>query len=417
MDEFNFAPPAPAVVGEPAILTRHIVLQNYVVALRHFRNIAEKSFRVRPLYFDNYLLWQYFQQRSTMEVDDDLNIPNYSNLSSLAFLKLEVLSQILDRRRQILYWIFYLMLVSLCVFAYRHRNDTSSDVLSSSGHDVHSFIYPSMRMWRRITLPLIQRFPRLTELYDESCLMQNPFFQGVDALSCDPCSTVQSVLDLTSKIERSTEAYNDNQQENSSRDDSDREMPNEYVPFVFKINQNPIQLQDFYNLYISNHATFRRDAYRVQSTNREVTNLEELFNNYNHTQSKEKSTQIIEAHNLWRCNRMLPARLLRKLFASPTLHLPRTGIALERYMTIDTTQAPTYTLPDTQCANVFVQQALGTRYIFLRPTSECRHRCRTLSIRLPQSFVLSYNWLYWKPISTPDPVADSFSITLIGSYC
>ena len=78
MDEFNFAQPAPAV-AEPAILTRNIVLQKYVIALRHFRNIAEKSFRVRPLYFDNYLLWQYFQQRSTMEVDDDLNIRNYSN--------------------------------------------------------------------------------------------------------------------------------------------------------------------------------------------------------------------------------------------------------------------------------------------------------------------------------------------------
>lgn len=178
----------------------------------------------------------------------------------------------------------------------------------------------------------------------------------------------------------------------------------------------------------------------MQSTNLGVTNLEELFSEFNHSQQNEESIQPLEAHNLWRCNRMLPARLLRKIFASPTLRSSRMGIALERYMAIDTAQAPAYTLPDTECANAYVQQALGTRYIFLRPTSECRHRCRTLSIRLPQSFVrkcrfsnhtnqkialtiyqlffiVSYNWLYWKPISAPDPVADTFSITLIGSYC
>ncbi|XP_004525859.1 uncharacterized protein LOC101448451 [Ceratitis capitata] len=417
MDEYNSAPPIAAANGDPAMQTRQVVLQKYIIALRHFRCIAEKSFHVRPLYFDNYLLWQYFQQRSTIEVENELNIRNYSTPSSLAFLKLEVLSQILDRRRQILYWLFYLILVSLCVFAYKHRCDSlSSDTTSSSstGHGVHSFVYPSMRIWRRITLPLIQRFPRLTELYDESCLMQNPFFQGVDALSCDPCSNVQSVLDLTTQEASPAEGFNISQQDKSSKTN---EMPNEFVPFVFKIKQNPIHLEDIYDLYASNHDIFRRDAYRVQSTVRDVTNIEELFSKFSYSRLKGNTPHTIEAHNMWRCNRMLPARLLRKLFVSPTMRLPRASLALERYVAIDTAQAPAYTLPDTQCANVFVQQALGTRYIFLRPTSECRHRCRTLSLRLPQSFVLSYNWLYWKPISAPDPIADSFSITLIGSYC
>ncbi|XP_053949985.1 uncharacterized protein LOC128858073 [Anastrepha ludens] len=413
MDEFNFAN------GVPAVLTRHIVLQKYVNALRHFRNLSENSFQIRPFYFDNYVLWQYFQQQSSLETDRDLDIRNYSTPSSLAFLKLELLSQILDRRRQILYWLFYLMLLSLCVFAYRHRNDslyTEASLSAPGEQSVHSFVYPSMRMWRRITLPLLQRFPRLTELYDESCLMQNPFFQGVNALNCDPCSNVESVLDLTAETAIHYEDSNKSQNERSKKD-STADMSNEFVPFVFKIKQEPIQLEDFYNVYVNNHEIFLRDAYRVQSTNRDVTNLEELFTKFNHSQRKEEPMHNLETHNMWRCNRMLPARLLRKLFASPTLRLTRTGIALERYMAIDTAQAPAYTLPDTECANVYVQQALGTRYIFLRPTSECRHHCRTLSLRLPQSFVLSYNWQYWKPISAPDPIHDSYSITLIGSYC
>lgn len=146
----------------------------------------------------------------------------------------------------------------------------------------------------------------------------------------------------------------------------------------FQINQDAIALEDFHYIYASNHEIFQRDAYRVQSTNRDVTNLEDMFSQFNQTVKTQ-------AHNLWRCNRMMPARLLRQLIARPT-SLP-SSFALERFMTIDTPQAPSYTLPDTECPHVYIQQALGTRFIILRPTSECRHRCRTLSIRLPQSFV------------------------------
>lgn len=136
-------------------------------------------------------------------------------------------------------------------------------------------------------------------------------------------------------------------------------------------------------MYLNNQDIFERDAYRVHSTNRDVTNLEELFNQFNQTVQ-------METHNLWRCNRMLPARLLRKLIARPST-LP-SSLALERYMAIDTSQAQSYTLPETECPYVYIQQVLGTRFIILRPTGECRHRCRTLSLRLPQSFVCKFSY-------------------------
>lgn len=140
-------------------------------------------------------------------------------------------------------------------------------------------------------------------------------------------------------------------------------------------------MHDFYEIYARNHEIFQRDAFRVQSTNSDVTNLEQLFNHFNQTVKMEN-------HNLWRCNRILPARLLRQLIGRPSV-LP-SSVALERFMTIDTPQAPSYTLPDTECPHVYIQQAMGTRFIILRPTSECRQRCRTLSMRLPQSFVCKY---------------------------
>lgn len=53
-----------------------------------------------------------------------------------------------------------------------------------------------MRLWRKLTLPIIRQFPILTELYDETCLIPNPFFR-VANLDCSPCADVINVVDLT----------------------------------------------------------------------------------------------------------------------------------------------------------------------------------------------------------------------------
>ncbi|XP_017013054.2 uncharacterized protein [Drosophila takahashii] len=363
-------------------LSRQQVLQRYSGAVHQLRRMADRHYAVRSLSFDNYVLFQYFRQRNWQTGVT----PPAPFL--MAYLKLEVLHHLLDRRRQILCWLFYLTLVSLCVAAYRYETTTTTTSSTGGGHQ--AMVYPGMRMWRRMTMPLIQRFPQLTELYDESCLMGNPFYQLED-LSCGPCAEVESVW--------------------LEGEDLEQHRP-EGSPIAFRSNQlEAIDLSHFYAIYASNHQIFQRDAYRVHSTNQDVHNLEDLFGQFNSSSSWTK-----QAHSLWRCNRMLPARLLRPIFARPT-RLPSMGVALERYVAIDTAQAPAYTLPETECPNVYVHQAVGTRFIILRPTSECRHRCRTLSLRLTQSFVLSYNWLYWKPISAPDPISESLSISLIGSYC
>ncbi|KAH8416728.1 hypothetical protein KR222_000278 [Zaprionus bogoriensis] len=409
-------------------LSRQQLLQRYTSAVRQLRCLAEANYGVRPLSFDNYVIFQYFQQRSTM--------PLYNAAAAtplMAYLKLEVLHQLLDRRRKILCWLFYLTLMSLCVAAYRYETTNGA----SNARMVQSLVYPGMRMWRRMTMPLIQRFPRLTELYDESCLMGNPFFQ-VEDLSCGPCADVESVwLESDECAQLYADALPTNSSSSSLQDAGSLarykqlallqhcSKPTDHTPYTFASNQHGFDLSDFHRIYANNLKIFQRDAYRVHSTNQGVHNLEDLFGQFNSSSSSSGAADdavgasaawTSHAHNLWRCNRMLPARLLRPIFARP-MRLPSMGVALERYVAIDTAQAPAYTLPETECPNVYVQQAVGTRFIILRPTSECRQRCRTLSIRLTQSFVLNYNWLYWKPISAPDPISESMSISLIGSYC
>lgn len=350
-------------------LSRNEVIAKYLLNLRQLKRLAEQNCQISGRQFDNFLFTQYFDRSNNY-------VSNIYTVNGL--LKAEIVKQIMDRKRKILFWVFYLIIA--CLFI-SYKNEASTIFL----RNIQTFIYPGMKIWRKMTLPVINKFPGLTELYDESCLMMNPFFQ-VDDLNCEPCAGVVNVLDLT-HIQHTTE----------------------FVPFVFKIKQDPVYISDLYELYKTHKDTFRRDAYRVKSTNRDVTNMDELFHDFNRTHQ-------IESHNLWRCNRMPPARILRQLFARPA-RLPETGIALERYLSIDTSEATTYAIPDAECSNMYIQQALGTRTIILRPTVECRHKCRTISIRLPQSFVLSYNWWYWKPISAPDQITKSTSISLIGSYC
>ncbi|XP_064554986.1 uncharacterized protein LOC135439984 [Drosophila montana] len=410
-------------------LSRQQLLQRYTNAVRQLRRVADVNYGVRPLSFDNYVIFQYFQQRSPTP------LYNASSTPLMAYLKLEVLHHLLDRRRKILCWLFYLTLMSLCVVAYRYETTNGAN----NGRMVQSLVYPGMRMWRRMTMPLIQRFPRLTELYDESCLMGNPFFQ-VEDLSCGPCADVENVwlesdecaqlyVDAGHNVTTLSQQQRQQQQEPATLAGYKQlallqhcRKPTEHMPYTFRSNQHGFDLADFYKIYANNLKIFQRDAYRVHSTNQGVHNLEDLFGQFNSSSAAvddvlgASTTWSTHAHNLWRCNRMLPARLLRPIFARP-LRLPSMGVALERYVAIDTAQAPAYTLPETECPNVYVHQAVGTRFIILRPTSECRQRCRTLSMRLTQSFVLTYNWLYWKPISAPDPISESMSISLIGSYC
>lgn len=140
----------------------------------------------------------------------------------------------------------------------------------------------------------------------------------------------------------------------------------------------------FYNLYKENENIFKQDAYKIQSTNKNIKNLDDLFESF------INKTNVDKSHNILRCNRMIPARLLRKLFPRLDKH-PATGINLERYLSIDSPKADPYPIPDAECSHMFIIQGHGTRQILLRPTQECRHICRTLSVRLTANYACKYH--------------------------
>lgn len=135
------------------------------------------------------------------------------------------------------------------------------------------------------------------------------------------------------------------------------------------------------DMYSRGKTVFDRDARVIRTTNKHLTFdaiLDDLLN-----VSRPADGQS-ESHTLWQCNRLGGNLILRQTIGQPS-QLP--GLSIERYLAVDTPAAVAYSIPSTDCSSIFVRQLCGSRTIVLRPTIECRHRCRTLSVHLPESYV------------------------------
>ncbi|XP_045480567.1 uncharacterized protein LOC123685043 [Harmonia axyridis] len=283
----------------------------------------------------------------------------------------------------------FIFIFILAIFIYillNFHQPTSSLVL----RNVQGFIYPGLKILRHLSVPVIQRFPFLTGFYDESCLVENPFFY-VQEMECWPCLNVYSLIEITGKQNQSIYMSG--------------------IPHITKTSHQPVPYEVLKNLYEQNKYLFYEESSSISSTSDKINNLKELFDEYS---DKLNSSDI---HVSWRINRMSFARILRSLFPRPESMPERSGQSVERFIMIDGAKAPPYTLPGTECSYISVRQAIGQRIIVLKPSLECSQECRTVSIVLNSSIILWYNWWYWRPISLPMGNATDLSISYITSYC
>ncbi|KAK9870794.1 hypothetical protein WA026_009754 [Henosepilachna vigintioctopunctata] len=283
----------------------------------------------------------------------------------------------------------FLLIFTLAIFIYILLNvhqPTASLVL----RNVQGLIYPGLKILRFLSVPIIKRYPSLTELYDESCLLENPYFYVHD-MECWPCQNVYSVFELKGPVNQS--------------------MYLSGIPYVTKTSHQVVPYTELRNLYELNEDILNKESSTIKSTTYKIENLKELFSQ----NPDELSSSNI--HFSWRINKMSPARIIRKLFPRPEIFPERTGQSVERYIIVDGTKASPYSLPNTECGFISVRQAYGQRTIFLKPSQECSGECRTLSVVLQPSTILLYNWWYWRPISLPTENSSDISILYISSYC
>ncbi|XP_077286578.1 uncharacterized protein LOC143911543 isoform X2 [Arctopsyche grandis] len=246
---------------------------------------------------------------------------------------------------------------------------------------IQEFIYPGLRLLRILSIPIISTFPSLTELYDETCLIQNPFFR-VNDMDCWPCNDVKEI----SEIARIDEHF----------------QPETSAPFIYKTDQKVITVEALQKLYTDNKKIFDNDAPKLIVNNKDAIVANDFFMKYNINERDSYK---------W----MHPALAVRNLFPRPAI-VPRLGQSTERYLMIDNPNSPSYQLPEPECNYVFVVQSSGERLVELQPAKECLNNCQAVSVTLSESYMLWYNWWYWRPVSHSTD-GNSTAISYIGSYC
>ncbi|XP_068627692.1 uncharacterized protein [Battus philenor] len=248
--------------------------------------------------------------------------------------------------------------------------------------NLQEFIYPGLRLVRKISIPLVSLFPALTDLYQEPCLIQNPFFTIID-MDCWPCSIVNNIGQI-----------NDPQpvhQQNSA-------------PFIYKTDQEKINMENLRNLYIKNKNLLEKETTKI------------LMNSKFNLAPFQVFEDVHNNNNLyiWKINNINIARMLRQIIPRAKV-VPKFGQSTERYIIIDSSQNK-FTVPDTECNFAFILALSGTRTITLNPAEECKHQCKSLNVELNESYLLWYNWWYWRPVVQDSNGNETF-IAHVGSYC
>ncbi|XP_044747837.1 uncharacterized protein LOC123309057 [Coccinella septempunctata] len=289
------------------------------------------------------------------------------------------------RRILNLYVLLFILAISIYILLNVHQ-PTSSLVL----RNVQGFIYPGLKFLRILSVPIIKKLPLLTGLYDESCLIENPYFY-VHEMECWPCYNVYSFIEITGTQNQSTYSSG--------------------IPHITKTSHKPVHFDDLKDIYDQNKYYFHKESGSIRSSSNSVTNLEELFS------QNVEALSSSDIHVSWRINRMLPARIMRSVFPKPESLSERSGQSVERFIFIDGAKAHPYMLPGMECSYISVRQAIGQRTIVLKPSAECSKKCRTVSLVLNSSVILWYNWWYWRPVSLPIVNATDLAISYISSYC
>ncbi|CAB3228578.1 unnamed protein product [Arctia plantaginis] len=249
--------------------------------------------------------------------------------------------------------------------------------------NIQEYIYPGLKLLRRMSIPFISLFPSLTDLYHETCLIQNPFFTVAD-MDCWPCSAITNVMEVT-------DPKPVNQQHTA--------------PFIYKTEQNTINMDSLKQLYVKNRDIFDKESPKILVNNKYYQTPDDLF---------EQRLSDDKNFYIWKFNNIKVAHLLRQVIPRPKV-VPKFGQSTERFMVVDQSQS-LFRVPDTECSFSFLLALSGSRDIHLIPAEECKHQCKSLKVQLKETYLLWYNWWYWRPAVQPSMGNETF-IAHIGSYC
>lgn len=235
--------------------------------------------------------------------------------------------------------------------------------------NVQDMIYPFMTSLRYISLPILERYPYLSQWYSEECLIKNDFFDQSN-IDCKPCEKEVTPVFAVNLKEFSELYYNSGK-----------------LVVISDAMHNNVTANSILD-EIDIHEEINLGTLKFYSKTKEVSISSEV----------RRIHSIEDVHIEWKINRLETLHLIRKVFQRVYVIPSETEVSLHRYLFVDGPMSGPYSLPLTEFANVVLMQGEGESLVTMFPSNHCKTACQPVDVLLGPSQVLFFNWIYWRPV-------------------
>lgn len=236
--------------------------------------------------------------------------------------------------------------------------------------NIQDMIYPFMTSLRYISLPILKRYPYLSQWYSEECLIKNGFFDQSN-IDCRPCEKEVTPVYAVGLSFFSETYYNSGK----------------LLVISDAMHKNVTANSILDGIDINEEIDL--GTLKCYSKSKEVS-IE--------SQVRRLLSVVNDVHIEWKINRLETLHLIRKLFPRVYVIPLETEVSLHRYLFVDGPMSGPYSLPLTEFANVVLIQGEGKSLITMFPSNHCKTICQPVDVYLDPSQVLFFNWIYWRPL-------------------
>ena len=236
--------------------------------------------------------------------------------------------------------------------------------------NIQDMIYPFLTSLRYMTLPILKRYPHLSQWYFEECLVRNAFFDQLN-INCTPCEGEISPVYTEGLNSFSSVYYNSGK-----------------LAVISDAMHNIVTVKSILQM-VDISEEIDSGSFQL-SSGKKLVNLE--------THGWELHLHKDDIHIEWKINRLETLHFIRKVFPRAYFIPQETEVSLHRYLFIDGSKSGPYSLPLTEFANIVLMQGEGKSSIAMIPSNHCKTTCKPIDIVLNPSQVLFFNWVYWRPV-------------------
>lgn len=236
--------------------------------------------------------------------------------------------------------------------------------------NIQDMIYPFMTSLRYISLPILKRYPNLSQWYSEECLIKNGFFDQSN-IECGTCEKDVTLVYAVG-LKNFSETYYNSGKLVIISDAMHKNVTANSILVGIDINEE-----------------IKLGTLKCYSKSKEVCS---------ESQVRGLLSVIDDVHIEWRINRLKTLHLIRKFFPRIYVIPLETEVSLHRYLFVDGPMSGPYSLPLTEFANVVLMQGEGKSLITMCPSNHCKTICHPVDVYLGPSQVLFFNWIYWRPM-------------------